>query len=67
MSSQAECLSAAGIDTLAAGIRALWDRSRAVPTAEALAVRALLDQASALTDPDPDRFGAFWVSEWRTG
>ena len=65
LSSQADWLSAAGIDTLTAGVRALWERSRTAPTAEALAARALLDEASALTDPD--RFGAFWVAEWRTG
>ena len=65
LSTQADWLSDAGIDTLTAGARTTWDRSRAAPTAEALAARALLDEASALTDPD--RFGAFWVAEWRIG
>lgn len=47
----------------AADARALWQRKRSKPTAEALAARTLLDEAAALTDPDG--MGASWAAEWR--
>ena len=65
LSTQAEWLAAAGIDSMTADARALWQRKRSKPTAEALAARTLLDEAAALTDPDG--MGAFWVAEWRVG
>ncbi len=65
LSTQAEWLAAAGIDSMTADARALWQRKRSQPTAEALAARTLLDEAAALTDPDG--MGAFWVGEWRVG
>ena len=60
--SQADWLTAAGIDELTADARALWQRHRSSPTAEALAARALLEEAAALTDPAG--MGAFWAAEW---
>ena len=65
LSTQAEWLAAAGIDSMTADTRALWQRKRSKPTAEALAARTLLDEAAALTDPDG--MGAFWAAEWRVG
>ena len=65
LSIQAEWLAAAGIDSMTADARALWQRKRSKPTAEALAARTLLDEAAALTDRDG--MGAFWVGEWRVG
>ncbi len=65
LSTQAEWLAAAGIDSMTADARALWQRSRSKPTAEALAARTLVDEAAALTDRDG--MGAFWVGEWRVG
>jgi len=65
LSPQADWLAAAGIDDLTATARNLWQRSRAKPTAGALAARTLLDEAAALTDPDG--MGAFWAVEWRAG
>ncbi len=65
LSTQAEWLAAAGIDTMTADARALWQRSRSHPTAETLAARRLLDEAAALTDPDG--MGAFRTAEWRVG
>ena len=65
LSTQAEWLAAAGIDTVTADARALWQRSRSHPTAETLAARRLLDEAAALTDPDG--MGAFRAAEWRVG
>ncbi len=65
LSTQAEWLAAAGIGSMTADARALWQRKRSKPTAEALAARALLDEAAALTDPDG--MGAFWAAEWRVG
>ncbi len=65
MSPQAGWLGAHGIESMTAAARALWERSRANPTAETLAARALLDEAAALVDPRS--FGAFWVAEWRVG
>lgn len=65
LSTQAEWLAAAGIDSMTADARELWQRKRSKPTAEALAARTLLDEAAALADPD--RMGAFWVAEWRVG
>ncbi|WP_419910016.1 SAM-dependent methyltransferase [Candidatus Poriferisodalis sp.] len=65
LSTQAEWLAAAGIDSMTADARALWKRKRSKPTAEALAARTLLDAAVALTDPDG--MGAFWAAEWRVG
>ena len=62
---QADWLRAAGIDALTAEAQTLWNRSRAAPTAEALAAKALLDEAAALTDPEG--MGAFWAAEWRVG
>ena len=62
---QTEWLAATGIDDMTATARRRWRRSRANPTAEALAARTLLDEAAALTDPDG--MGAFWAAEWRTG
>ena len=59
---QADWLRAAGLDALTAEAQALWDRARASPTADALAVKALLDEAAALTDPDG--MGTFWAAEW---
>ncbi|WP_419842595.1 SAM-dependent methyltransferase [Candidatus Poriferisodalis sp.] len=63
LSTQAEWLAAAGIDSMTAGARSCWQRSRAAPTADALGARALLDEAAALTDPSG--MGAFTVAEWR--
>ncbi|MCY4516136.1 MAG: class I SAM-dependent methyltransferase [Acidimicrobiaceae bacterium] len=60
--SQADWLTAAGIDELTADARALWQRHRSSPTAVALAARALLEEAAALTDPAG--MGAFWAAEW---
>lgn len=65
LSTQAEWLAAAGIDSMTADARTLWQRKRSKPTAEALAARTLLDEAAALTDSDG--MGAFWVGEWRVG
>ncbi len=65
LSTQAGWLAAAGIDSMTADARALWQRSRSNPTAEALAARTLLDEAAALTDLDG--MGAFWTAEWRVG
>lgn len=65
LSTQAEWLAAAGIDSMAADARALWKRKRSKPTAEALAARTLLDEAASLTDPDG--MGAFWAAEWHAG
>ncbi|WP_419917142.1 SAM-dependent methyltransferase [Candidatus Poriferisodalis sp.] len=65
LSTQAEWLAAAGVDSFTADARALWQRKRSKPTAEALAARALLDEAAALTDPDG--MGAFWAAEWHAG
>lgn len=62
---QADWLADAGIDDMTATARSLWQRSRAKPTAGALAARTLLDEAAALTDPDG--MGAFWAAEWRAG
>ncbi len=60
--SQADWLTAAGIDELTPDARALWQRHRSSPTAAALAARALLEEAAALTDPAG--MGAFWAAEW---
>ncbi len=60
--SQADWLTAAGIDELTADARALWQRHRSSPTAAALAARAQLEEAAALTDPAG--MGAFWAAEW---
>ena len=60
--SQADWLTAAGIDELTADARALWQRHRSSPTAAALAARALLEEAAALIDPAG--MGAFWAAEW---
>ena len=60
--SQADWLAAAGIDELTADARALWQRHRSNPTAAALAARAVLSEAAALTDPAG--MGAFWAAEW---
>ncbi len=60
--SQADWLTAAGIDELTADARALWQRHRSSPTAATLAARALLEEAAALTDPAG--MGAFWAAEW---
>ncbi len=65
LSTQAEWLAEAGIDSMTADARALWQRSRSNPTAETLAARTLLDEAAALTDPDG--MGTFWAAEWRVG
>ncbi len=65
MSPQADWLGAHGIESMTAGARALWQGSRANPTAETFAARALLDEAEALVDPRS--FGAFWAAEWCTG
>ena len=62
LSTQADWLTAAGIDELTADARALWQRHRSSPTAAALAARALLEEAAALTDPAG--MGAFWAAEW---
>ena len=62
---QADWLTSAGIGGMTAAARSLWQRSRANPTAEALAARTLLDEAGTLTDPDG--MGAFWAAEWHTG
>ena len=62
LSTQADWLTAAGIDELTADARALWQRHRSSPTAAALAARALLSEAAALTDPAG--MGAFWAAEW---
>ena len=62
---QADWLAGAGIDDMTATARSLWQRSRADPTADALAARTLLDEAAALTDPNG--IGAFWAVEWRAG
>ncbi len=45
--------------------REQWHDSAAAPTAKALAARALLDEAAALTDSEG--LGAFLVAEWRVG
>ena len=63
MSPQADWLAAHGIESMTAAAGALWERTRINPTAETLAARALLDEASALVDPRS--FGAFWAAEWR--
>ena len=65
LTSQADWLADTGIDDITATARNLWQRSRAKPTAEALAARALLDEAAALADPNG--MGAFWAAEWRVG
>ena len=65
MSPQADWLAAHGIESMTAAAGALWERTRVNPTAETLAARALLDEASALVDPRS--FGAFWAAEWRIG
>ena len=65
LSTQAEWLTAAGINSMTADARALWQRKRAKLTAEALAARTLLDEAAALSDPDG--MGAFWAAEWHVG
>ncbi|WP_419863471.1 SAM-dependent methyltransferase [Candidatus Poriferisodalis sp.] len=65
LSTQAEWLAAAGIESMTAQARARWQRGRSDPTAETLAARALLDEATALTDLDG--IGAFWAAEWRVG
>jgi SAM-dependent MidA family methyltransferase len=62
LSTQADWLAAAGIESMTARARALWQRSRSNPTAETLAARTLLDEANALTSPDG--MGAFLVAEW---
>ena len=62
LSTQADWLTAAGIDELTADARALWQRHWPSPTAAALAARALLSEAAALTDPTG--MGAFWAAEW---
>jgi len=63
LSTQADWLTAAGIDELTADARVLWQRHRSSPTAAALAARAVLVEAAALTDPAG--MGAFWAAEWR--
>ena len=65
LTSQADWLAHSGIDEMIAEARNLWQRSRAKPTAKALAARTLLDEAAALTDPNG--MGAFWTTEWRAG
>ncbi len=65
LTTQADWLTSAGIDDMTAAAQDLWQRSRAQPTAEALAARTLLDEAAALTDPGG--MGAFWAAEWRVG
>ena len=65
LSTQADWLIGAGIESMTAKARARWQRSRSNPTAETLAARTLLDEAAALTDPDG--MGAFWAAEWHAG
>ena len=65
LSPQAEWLADAGIDSMTADARALWQRKRSKPTAAVFAARTLLDEAAALTNPDG--MGAFWAAEWQVG
>lgn len=65
LSTQADWLIGAGIESMTAKARARWQRSRSNPTADTLAARTLLDEAAALTDPDG--MGAFWAAEWHAG
>ena len=60
--SQAEFLTAFGLDQLVAAARTTWGERAAVGDLVALAARSRVSEAAALTDPDG--LGAFRVLEW---
>ena len=63
--SQAEWLTACGIDDLVAEARATWHERAALGDLEALKARSRVSEADALTDPSG--LGAFRVLEWGVG
>ena len=62
---QRDWLLSQGLRVMTEWAREQWHDSAAAPTAKALAARALLDEAAALTDSEG--LGAFLVAEWRVG
>ena len=63
--SQAEFLTAHGLDQLAAEARRSWEERASIGDLQALVHRSRVSEAAALTDPDG--LGAFRVIEWAQG
>ena len=53
------------LDTMTEWAREKWYESAQAPDTSAMAARVVLDEASALTDPQG--LGAFLVAEWHVG